>query len=135
METSFQAVETVLTPQGNLWLSLDPDNIWYKALDTVVRYLIIETVKIIVDARTALLPKGSSPLEDKLPRPSMTQVLQKCLIFGLDNFPEKVRNQVVLAKLSLDTLFKFANKVPIISTKGEILEFSCKDIVTMHIRS
>ena len=138
METSFQAVETVLTPQGNLWLSLDPDNVWYEALDTVVRYLIIETVKIIVDARATLLPKGSSALVDKLLRPLMTRVLRRCLTFGLDNFPEKVRNQVVLAKLPLDTLFEFANEVPIIGAERGIPlepEFPRKDIVAMHIHS
>ena len=138
MEMSFQAVETVLISQGKLWLLLDPDDIWYKALDTVVRYFIIETVKIIVNARAAFFPEDSSPLENKLPHLPMIQVLQKCLTFRFDNFPEKVRSQVVLAKLPLNTLFEFADKFPIIGTERGMLlelEFPYKDIVIMHIYS
>ena len=113
------------------------------ALHAVVRYLILEAVKIIVDARAAFIPtKGSSPLNPRakgeLPHPAMTPVLRRCLTFKLENFPVEVRSQVVLAKAPLNTPFESADEPPIVGIEeGMPLEPEPvhKDIMAMHIRS
>ena len=104
----------------------------------VVKYLIIETVKIIVNARAAFFSKGSSPLEDKLPHLPIIRILQRYLSFELESFLKKVRSQVMLVKLLLNTLFEFADKFSIIGIERVMLlkpKFLYKNIMTMHIHS
>ncbi|MCJ1264022.1 hypothetical protein MMC22_003893 [Lobaria immixta] len=74
---SFRAIETTSRQGNSHWITLDRDDRWYNGLNVVVTNLVLEVVRLIVEAETVRVSapeKNNSAftVQDELPRPVVT---------------------------------------------------------------
>lgn len=103
---SFRAIETTSRQGSNShWITLDRDDRWYNGLNVVVTNLVLEVVRLIVEAETVRVSapeenNSAFTVQDELPRPFVTRLLHRYLTFDLNgpSFTAAVRGEVVVKK-------------------------------------
>lgn len=103
---SFRAIETTSRQGSNShWITLDRDDRWYNGLNVVVTNLVLEVVRLIVEAETVGVSapeenNSAFTVQDELSRPVVTRLLRRYLTFDLNgpDFTAALRGEVVVRK-------------------------------------
>lgn len=108
---SFVAVETASNAEsGNIhWIKDDQYDRWYRALDLLGSSLIIELVKILVDAEAGAIAAQkdkrisldmATKAQEELFRPAMTRLLRTYMTFAMDSpdFSKTSLQEIVIRK-------------------------------------
>lgn len=98
---------------GNIhWIKDDLYDRWYRGLDTVTSYLVVEVVKLLVDAEASVIAalkdkeitqEMATKAQEKLFRPAMTNLLRTYMTFAMDSadFTKASIEKVVIRKNSM----------------------------------
>lgn len=98
---------------GNIhWIKDDLYDRWYRGLDTVASYLVVEVVKLLVDAEASVIAalkdkeitqETATKAQKELFRPAMTKLLRTYMTFAMDSadFTKASIEEVVIRKNSM----------------------------------